>query len=366
MRLAVTAAVVWALSVVAEDVPDTEGTCPAGGCKSNSLKLPRVVIGCWQLLERNSDRASAVRTLTAYAEAGFTAFDTADIYGASESILGEFRKQWVATHPAAQPLRFFTKYVTDSTAQAQADRVNSKSLSSMGIESADMVQFHWWSLAQDGSSRSFLKGGRALSKLKKQGSIRHLAGCNMDTTNLKLLVDDGMAIEANQVQFSLLDRRAEVRMLPYCKAKDIKLMVFGVVAGGLLSDSFLGKSKQAAEGMLDSVSRGMYWSSLQRWSSDWSLFQELLNTLKSIGGRQTPALPIAAVASAWTLQRMDALGAGGALIIGVRDARHLPEHKALLLGEGRLQDQDMLDIQAVLDKGAPPRGDIWYEERGWA
>ena len=47
-----------------------------------------------------------------YAEAGFTAFDTADIYGPSERILGEFRKKWVSAHPDGAALQFFTKYVT--------------------------------------------------------------------------------------------------------------------------------------------------------------------------------------------------------------------------------------------------------------
>lgn len=188
----------------------------------------------------------------------------------------------------------------------------------------------------------------------------------MDTTNLKLLVDDGMAIEANQVQYSLLDRRPEVRLLKYCKEKNIKLTVFGVVAGGLLSDSFLGVPPGRAKGMLDSVSRRMYFSSLQRWSSDWTLFQKLLETLKAIGERKGPPLPIAAVASAWALERMKELGAGGSLILGVRDTRHLEEHTALLRGEVALSNDDMAEIQTVLDQGATPRGDIWYDERGWA
>eukprot|EP00443_Scrippsiella_acuminata_P027265 CAMPEP_0115349258 /NCGR_PEP_ID=MMETSP0270-20121206/95829_1 /TAXON_ID=71861 /ORGANISM="Scrippsiella trochoidea, Strain CCMP3099" /LENGTH=59 /DNA_ID=CAMNT_0002771257 /DNA_START=23 /DNA_END=199 /DNA_ORIENTATION=- len=59
----------------------------------------------------------------------------------------------------------------------------------------------------------------------------------MDTANLRALVDDGMEIEANQVQYSLVDRRPEVRLLAYCREKRIKLTVFGVVGGGLLSDS---------------------------------------------------------------------------------------------------------------------------------
>jgi len=48
---------------------------------SSSLVAPRVVIGCWQILERAADEAQAVETLAEYAKAGFTTFDTADIYG---------------------------------------------------------------------------------------------------------------------------------------------------------------------------------------------------------------------------------------------------------------------------------------------
>ena len=56
-----------------------------------AFSAPRVVIGCWQILERHADEQKAVRTLSAYAEAGFTTFDTADIYGRSEAVLGQLR-----------------------------------------------------------------------------------------------------------------------------------------------------------------------------------------------------------------------------------------------------------------------------------
>ena len=100
--------------------------------------LPRVVIGCWQLLERDSSRDAAVQTLEAYAAAGFTAFDTADIYGPSESILGAFRE----AHDG--PLTFHTKYVTQDSSKANAVAVNKQSRKSLRVESLDLVQFHWW------------------------------------------------------------------------------------------------------------------------------------------------------------------------------------------------------------------------------
>lgn len=352
---------------------DNEGTCPLGGCTENAFVVPGVIVGCWQLLERHQDRDKAVDTLLAYARAGFTAFDTADIYGPSEEILGSFRRHWEEERESSKvdstgSLRFFTKYVTDDPSAENAAQVNAQSLQKMGVQAADLVQFHWWSLSPDASSRTFLQAGRELSRLKGQGKIKHLAGCNMDTAHLDLMVQDGMEIEANQVQYSLLDRRPEVKLLPYCRPRNIKLLVFGVVAGGLLSDSMLGLSQaEAHRRTTDSVSRRMYWSSLMRWTHDWNLFQELLRVLRDIGKRKLPHLPVATVACAWTLQRLDDLGAGGSLILGVRDARHLEEHSALLNWKSGalLQTEDMASIQAVLDKGSPPEGDIWHQERRW-
>ena len=111
-------------------------------------------------------------TLLEYARAGFTAFDTADIYGPSEGLLGEFRARWARESPSGPTPRFFTKYVTDDPGDREADRVNAKSLGSLGVSSADLVQFHWWSLARDGSDTTFLRAGRQLSRLKREGKIR--------------------------------------------------------------------------------------------------------------------------------------------------------------------------------------------------
>ena len=66
---------------------------------------PRIVIGCWQLLERHADESRAVDTLQAYFDAGFTAYDTADIYGRSETLIGMLRERGRA--PVV-----YTKYVT--------------------------------------------------------------------------------------------------------------------------------------------------------------------------------------------------------------------------------------------------------------
>ena len=50
-----------------------------------------------------------------------------------------------------------------------------------------------------------------------------------------------------QIQYSLLDRRPENSMLEFCQQNGIKLLPFGTVAGGLLSDKYLGASADKCE-----------------------------------------------------------------------------------------------------------------------
>ena len=236
-------------------------TCDAasGACAAS---YPRVVIGCWQLLERVNDRDQAVATLRAYGDEGFRVFDTADIYGPSESILGAFRQT------IDYPVEFYTKYVTQDGSLRNAQQINKRSRKALGVESLDMVQFHWW----DFSDRRYIDAAKHLVTLQGDGRIRDVAACNFDTAHLRDLVDAGVPIAANQVQYSVLDRRPENGMIAYAKEKGIRLAIFGTVAGGWLSDRYLGAKGPPRS--LDTVSMQMYKTSLDQWSGgDWALFQ---------------------------------------------------------------------------------------------
>jgi len=311
--------------------------------------LPRVVIGCWQVLERHSDKESAVATLRSYVDAGFLAFDTADIYGSSEAILGELRSR------ASDRIVVHSKYVTSSATLHEARRVNEKSRRSLGAP-PDLVAFHWWDYGDAG----FVKAARHLVTLQAEGNLGRVAACNFDVEHLSALIEGGVSIVSNQVQYSLLDRRPENGMLQFARARGIRLAAFGVVAGGWLSDRWLGAPPPGHEA-LTTVSMRMYKARLDEWSrGQWALFQELLTVLRSVADKHHTT--VANVAAAWVLRRLGP--DGGWVILGVRDTSHLEEHRALLNGAVSLDDADEARVQAVLDRGAKPRGDIWSHERG--
>ena len=94
------------LLATAQRAAAADATC-GGGDRARG-RYPSIVIGCWQILERHDDEDAAVATLSAYMDAGFTTFDTADIYGQSERVLGRLRAKYAGD---ATPV-IFTKYVT--------------------------------------------------------------------------------------------------------------------------------------------------------------------------------------------------------------------------------------------------------------
>ena len=82
-----------------------------------------------------------------------------------------------------------------------------------------------------------------LTELAKGGRIASVGVTNMDTEALAKLVDAGVPVVCNQVQFSLLDRRPLNGMVQYCAKHNIKLLTYGTLAGGLLSERFVAEPK---------------------------------------------------------------------------------------------------------------------------
>ena len=52
-------------------------------------------------------------------------------------------------------------------------------------------------------------------------------------------MDAHVPIVTAQVQYSLLDRRAEAALVPLCHEKGVRVIAYGTLAGGLLSDDWL-------------------------------------------------------------------------------------------------------------------------------
>lgn len=235
----------------------------------------------------------AIQSMFDYMDAGFTTWDLADHYGPAEDFIGEFRRQLVATRgkEALSNLQAFTKWVprpipmTKSLVEKNIDI----SLKRMGVETLDLMQFHWW----DYRDKGYLDALHYMAELQNEGKIRHLALTNFDTEHLKIITEAGIKIVSNQVQFSLIDRRPEVNMVKFCKEQNIQLFTYGTLCGGLLSEKYLGQPEPRG-GELSTASLRKYKNMIDAWGG-WRLFQDLLSVLKQIAEKHGTSISNVAV-----------------------------------------------------------------------
>ncbi len=83
---------------------------------------------------------------------------------------------------------------------------------------------------------------------EKRSALSIVGVTNMNVPALEQLLDAGVPVASNQVAFSLLDRRPLNGMLQLCQQQGIKLLTYGSLAGGLLSDKYVEEQKRGLFG----------------------------------------------------------------------------------------------------------------------
>jgi aryl-alcohol dehydrogenase-like predicted oxidoreductase len=166
------------------------------------------------------------------------------------------------------------------------------------------------------------------------------------------ILDAGVPLISNQVQYSALDRRPEGGMAGLCKQYGLSLLCYGTVAGGFLSGRYLRVPEPLPP--FENRSLTKYKLIIDEFGG-WAPFQALLEVLSGIAARHDTS--IAAVATRYVLQKPQA----GAAIVGARHARHLPD--TLRFFDFALEEEDLADINHIVDGAQGPRGDVYELER---
>ena len=303
------------------------------------LNICRILNGMWQVSGAHGriNPQSAIQDMFKYLNAGFTTWDLADHYGPAEDLIGEFRRQIIATRgeEALTNVQAFTKWVPrpgKMTKKLVEENINI-SLRRMDVESLDLMQFHWWEY-QD---KNYLDALKYMAELQTEGKIKHLALTNFDTEHLKIITEAGIKIVSNQVQFSLVDRRPEVNMVQFCQQHDIKLFTYGTVCGGLLSERYLGKPEPRSF-ELTTASLRKYKNMVDGWGG-WRLFQELLAILKEIADKHK--VSISNVAVRYILDKPTV----GGVIVGARlgVSEHIEDNAKVFNFSLDVEDLNLID-----------------------
>jgi aryl-alcohol dehydrogenase-like predicted oxidoreductase len=309
------------------------------------LTICRVLSGMWQVSGGHGriDPARAVAAMFAYHDAGFTTWDLADHYGPAEDLVGAFRREFAARHGEARlgEIQAFTKWVPSPGAMTRrvVEEAIAVSRRRMGVDRLDLLQFHWW----DYDDRRYLDALKHLADLRDAGQLRHVALTNFDTERLAAIVDNGISIVSNQVQYSLVDRRPAAKMAAFCAAHGITLLTYGTLLGGLLSEHWIGRA-EPSRGDLATVSQRKYKNMIDAWGG-WTLFQELLAALKLIADKHRTG--IAAIGARAILDRSAVAG----VIVGARlgIAEHIAANARIF--DLALDAGDLARLAPILARG---------------
>jgi len=315
--------------------------------------VSRIVKGGWQLAGGHGpvDAAAAMADMDRFVGGGITTFDCADIYTGVEALIGGWLKR--RGRGAGVPVQVHTKYVPDldrlpTHSRADVQRGVDRSLARLGVDRLDLVQLHWWDYEIPG----YLDAAAWLDELRRAGKIRHVGLTNFDQTRVREIVAAGIPVVSHQVQYSVLDRRPASGVAAHCAHDGIGLLCYGALAGGFLSDRYLGRTDPASP--LENRSLVKYRLIIDEFGG-WERFQDILAALGGVAARH--GVGIGAVAIRWVLDQPGVAG----VIVGARHARHLDQiRQACVLA---LDDDDRAAVARVQAASSGPCGDVYDLER---
>lgn len=342
----------------AEDLGATRGAEGLGVTRvelAPGYSISRLIHGGWQFSTGHrlggAGLDDALDVLVASAELGVTTFDCADIYTGVEELYGRLLRRWRSTS-AASDLQVHTKLVPDASAlprvdKAYVERIVDRSLERLGVETLDLVQFYWWRDDVPGMEQAAVW----LSELVEAGKIRHLAATNMDVTRLRRIAEAGVELVANQVQYSVLDRRPEHRLRGHCEESGLRMIAFGALAGGFLSERWLDAPEPER---LDSRSQVKYRLIIDELGG-WDVYADLLRELARIGREH--GVGASAVALRFVLDQPHV----AAVIVGATRLGQMARNVDAFAFE--LSTEDHARIRRHVDAAPGPAGDVFELER---
>jgi len=258
-----------------------------------TLEISTVGVGCNNFGAR-LDQAGATRVVHAALEVGVNFFDTADVYGATESerflgkALGARRAEAVVATKFGMPLddkRF-------GASPTYVRRACEDSLARLGTDYLDLYQLHY-----PDATVPIADTLGALHELIAEGKVREIGCSNFSVEQLRAAqtaAGDGPTFVSVQNQFSLLDRSPERDgVLAACDELELSFLPFYPLANGLLTGKFR-PGEPIPEGTrlaLMSPERSVHWLSEE--------FQQRVAALLEYAQRDK--VPILTLAFSWLL-----------------------------------------------------------------
>jgi diketogulonate reductase-like aldo/keto reductase len=199
---------------------------------TRGTSIPILGLGTWGMGGReNPDKTRDRETVTAIRmalELGLTHIDTAEYYGAghAEELVGEAIEGW------DREKLFITSKVWHNHLHKDDLRSSMRaSLKRLGIDQVDLYLVHW-----PNPDVPLAETMEAMERCVKEGYTRFIGVSNFSAQ----LMDDARSclkdtkIVANQVQYSLLDQKPRMELIPACRRMGVSLVAYRPLERGAI------------------------------------------------------------------------------------------------------------------------------------
>ncbi|WP_130616341.1 aldo/keto reductase [Cohnella abietis] len=213
---------------------------------TTDMLLSPLGLGCWQFSKARGmvggywpklDNSLIHDIVRISLEGGINWFDTAEVYGGGESeqILAESLH---AAGDLAKNAHVATKWWPAFRTASSIPRTIEERLLRLGGYPIDLYMIH-----QPFSFSSVASEMRQMAKLAEQGKIRYVGVSNFNAPKMReadrVLREHGLRLAANQVKYSMLDRRIERNgILETAQELDIAIVAYSPLEQGILSGKF--------------------------------------------------------------------------------------------------------------------------------
>ena len=279
----------------------------------------------------------AKRHLDLCLDHGLNLIDTSDGYakGAAETIIGE------ALAGRRERVLLATKCFNpmgpgpNETGLSRFHIIESceASLKRLRTDYIDLYQAHKW----DGQTpvEEFME---AYDRLIRDGKVRYIGCSNFSgwhvMKSLAVSERDGrQRFVSQQISYSLYSREAEFELAPIAVDQGLGLLIWGPLAGGLLS----GKFRRGQDGPAGARHTGYKWHSPP--VHDWDRMFDIIKTVVAVA-EENGASP-AQVALAWLLSRPGVTS----VIVGARSEEQLKDN--LGAADVKLSDEEIARLEKV-------------------
>jgi len=284
---------------------------------ASGLTVSEISLGSWLTygvgVEQDKARACVDRAF----DLGINFIDTANAYGrgAAESFLGEVLSGRKRDSYVLATKVFFPMSATDKGLSAvQIFKQIDASLSRLKVDYVDLYQCHRYD-----AETPLEETMQALSEVVRQGKARYIGFSEWSPEHIEaaFALPGVERFVSSQPQYSLLWRRPEEKVIPFCTANGVSQIVWSPLAQGVLTGKYLPGAQRPADSRAGSESMG---GMMQNWLAPKIL--EAVQTLKPLA--QEAGCTLTQFALAWVLREPNIASA----IVGASRPEQLDENAA--------------------------------------